>query len=157
MTEIYVLIDPRSQQVRYVGMSHDAKLRLCGHYNRGSFRISLWLKELESLALHPRLEVVDSAEDRYQARNLELQWIRYFRSKGPIFNAFCKHESNGYDWERAKIEGAKRERLRARNQKNARISRLGAFSSIRCGRDPVAQRLTSTKVPTLRHDMSWEV
>ena len=60
-TNIYALIDPRTNEVRYVGKSDNPKRRLYEHCKRtnDSTHKSCWIKGLTSKKLKPIIEVVD--------------------------------------------------------------------------------------------------
>lgn len=82
---VYVLIDPRTDEVRYVGCTIDVKRRIRGHLEaaRTGHQIpnAAWIRELLKLSLKPRMEIVevtdtDSWEDR------ERYWIAHFEATG---------------------------------------------------------------------------
>ena len=73
MTAIYVLIDPRTEEIRYVGKtSRQLELRLRGHR-----RVFDW---------NPRIELVQEVPDDFW-QEAERYWITYFRAIGcPLAN-----------------------------------------------------------------------
>jgi|SRR6185503_3260124 len=85
--EIYVLIDPRTSEIRYVGQSKNPKKRLRTHRYQCYSKITPWLRELEQAGIRPRLEVIANARDRVHGEQVEHHWIRYFRRRGvALFN-----------------------------------------------------------------------
>lgn len=84
MHYIYELIDPRTNEVRYVGASNDPKMRYSHHLGRldgGAEKIA-WLKELAELKLKPILNIRESHEDRNEALLRETYWITQHLSEG---------------------------------------------------------------------------
>lgn len=66
--QIYELIDPRTNQTRYIGKSTNAKIRYSRHLNLGSLNKSnnhknLWIKSLLKINLKPVLNVIDEVEE----------------------------------------------------------------------------------------------
>ena len=61
-TNIYILIDPRDNKVRYVGKANNVSQRYKAHLNRArkhQIHKANWIKQLKELNLKPILEVVD--------------------------------------------------------------------------------------------------
>lgn len=86
-TSIYMLVDPRGSQCRYIGKAIDPKKRLHQHRcHPSSLRLKRWLDELTALKLRPRVEAIR----RYQGeewRQGEDFWIKKFRELGAdLFN-----------------------------------------------------------------------
>lgn len=73
MSTIYVLVDPRTDQVRYVGRTTDLLLRLAQHCQTvRSLRPSrkeLWIEELRQEGLKPLIREVESVCRRDQGAN----------------------------------------------------------------------------------------
>lgn len=81
---IYTLIDPRNNQVRYIGKSNNPKQRLANHINRSkscfNSPIHCWIRKLLSLNLKPILFIQEICnENNWQER--EIYWIQYYREK----------------------------------------------------------------------------
>lgn len=82
---IYTLNDPRTDAVRYVGMTHDPVARLASHLRdvgrrRRRDHKTAWLRSLAALGLRPVLHVVEEGSGDWQAA--ERRWIAHFRSIG---------------------------------------------------------------------------
>lgn len=81
---IYIIIDPVTDEVKYVGKT-SAKIseRLSGHLSdskRSESKQSKWLKSLTSKGLLPIIEQIDSFNDN--GDDLEFYWIWQFKSWG---------------------------------------------------------------------------
>lgn len=83
-TNIYILIDPISNEIRYVGKTNNIKQRLDNHKNRcrdTNTHKRHWINKLRLKGLYPELEVVDKvlvSEWHYW----EKFWISYYKSIG---------------------------------------------------------------------------
>lgn len=84
MYEIYVLKDPRTNEVRYVGCSRNTKARYFAHLNSNNSQSSLkrdWIAELRNLGLKPIMEVIDKADEtNYLIK--QKQYITNYRKEG---------------------------------------------------------------------------
>lgn len=82
---IYALIDPRDNDIRYVGMSKDPIYRLKQHFwksqiNKSTYK-NHWLKNLLSNNLYPILEIIEECPEMiWQGR--ERFWIKYYSYLG---------------------------------------------------------------------------
>ncbi|OHD16052.1 MAG: hypothetical protein A2Y38_12385 [Spirochaetes bacterium GWB1_59_5] len=85
-TYIYGLIDPRTQQLRYVGKASNPTTRLSGHLQdtkpkRPNTYKSSWLKGLTSAGLLPEVVSLESVSiDEW--KEAEIWWIAYVKSLG---------------------------------------------------------------------------
>jgi len=83
---IYVLEDPITNEVRYVGHTVDADQRWKGHLSQRDHgpksHKNIWLKELGSRGLVPRMAIIDPAVPHEVCGEVEQQWIDYFKSRG---------------------------------------------------------------------------
>jgi hypothetical protein len=83
-TNIYILIDPISNEIRYVGKANNIQQRLHSHKNRcrdANTHKRHWINKLRLKGLHPELEVIDRvlvSEWHYW----EKFWISYYLSIG---------------------------------------------------------------------------
>jgi hypothetical protein len=84
-TNIYLLRDPRSGEVRYVGKTvRPIEERLRGHIldsKRSEIRTARWIRSLAELGLRPIAELIEVALDDWQAR--EKYWIAFYRASAP--------------------------------------------------------------------------
>jgi hypothetical protein len=85
-TFIYVLIDPETNEIRYVGKSDNPRKRLDGHVysNKDSNRHKLnWVRKLARNKLKPVMQVIE--ETPYELwKERECYWIAYYRAQGCI-------------------------------------------------------------------------
>jgi NUMOD3 motif-containing protein len=83
MNSIYVLLDPRTGDVRYVGVTcQGLQVRLWQHLQdarngRQNHRCT-WIRSLLALDLKPAIKLIESTDDRQR----ECMWIRYFDGLG---------------------------------------------------------------------------
>lgn len=81
-TFIYVLKDPGTGEVRYVGKAHDPKTRLRWHLSeKGDTHKINWIKSLKVDGKAPLLEVIDEVPIEYW-QQWEAAWIYFFRETG---------------------------------------------------------------------------
>lgn len=78
MYTIYALIDPRTSQIRYVGMTQQhPEARLTQHLklHSGTRVKNAWLRELQALSVKPVVVSLEYTEDEDIARNRESYWL----------------------------------------------------------------------------------
>lgn len=63
---IYILRDPTSQEVKYVGASSNPHKRLVAHRSNNYQATSTWVNDLKSQGLEPQLEVVSEPTDHWR-------------------------------------------------------------------------------------------
>lgn len=87
---IYKLIDPTSNEIRYVGLTfNDLKQRLKSHCSeKSSSHKSNWIKRLKSIGLKPIIESIEQDISSYdEVCNREIYWIDKLKSDGhPLTN-----------------------------------------------------------------------
>ena len=78
---IYVLKDPETGEVRYVGKSIQPKKRFRDHLceKTKTHRVN-WFKSLASRGLKPIMEIEDEAQENWEA--IEAAYIQFFREQG---------------------------------------------------------------------------
>jgi predicted GIY-YIG superfamily endonuclease len=89
MYSIYTLIDPRTKQTRYVGMSTDPYRRYAQHLllTDNNAKKAEWILELRAEGLMPTLQVVEEGLPRTEALAREKAWIeRYMSRREPLTN-----------------------------------------------------------------------
>lgn len=81
---IYVLIDPRTEAIRYIGATSEPDRRLLGHIQeskRSDTYKSRWIRTLTKLGLAPAMEIVEEVVgDDWGER--ERWWIAHGKSEG---------------------------------------------------------------------------
>ena len=125
-TAIYILLDPRTDKVRYVGKAFNPALRQGNHLafpvweeHTPKYR---WLREMAALALQPQMIMIEIVPDT-QSTIRERYWIQFYRAKG---EADCNCRSIASDeiyqkslkvYECKKKKDAERETLRQNEMK----------------------------------------
>lgn len=81
-SSIYVLRDPQSGDIRYVGYSYCPEKRLLSHLRDGTeCHRARWIRSLLRRGLSPQLQVLQTLPEA-SIREAERYWIRYFREQG---------------------------------------------------------------------------
>jgi hypothetical protein len=96
MNYIYELIDPRTGEVRYVGISNNPKMRYSHHLGcfDGGLEKNDWIKGLQSEGLNPTLNIREKQEDRLAALERERYWIMTYLGNGnDLVNVQYGHSS----------------------------------------------------------------
>ncbi len=84
MVSIYVLKDPDSKEIRYVGKTIDPKRRLSQHIKdsqRRTAHVQCWILSLLSQGKNPVIEVIDEVPDDLW-ESAEMGYIHLYRSRG---------------------------------------------------------------------------
>lgn len=80
--EIYALLDPRTDEVRYIGKANNAAKRLQTHLrdaHRRDTPVYRWMRKLLDLGMRPRVEVLEVTADWREA---EMRLIAVTRARG---------------------------------------------------------------------------
>lgn len=81
---VYVLTDPRTGDVRYVGVTDNPKKRLQGHIRdvkREKTHKANWIKSLLRDGLNPIMTLIDET-DNENWQQCEIGWIAHYRAMG---------------------------------------------------------------------------
>ncbi len=94
LREVYILIDPLTQQIRYVGQSKNARVRYSQHLRDAerrprNYRVYNWINHLTKLNQKPILRIIELTNDPDSS---ETYWIEFFRNSG--FD-LCNHTNGG--------------------------------------------------------------
>jgi predicted GIY-YIG superfamily endonuclease len=92
---IYVLIDPRDNTVRYVGVTEDVSARFQQHINcaAANYAKNAWIHELRAANKMVIMQTLEEVEDRERALEREGYWITHFEMlREPVMN-ICKTSS----------------------------------------------------------------
>lgn len=85
VTYIYALVDPRDDQVRYVGKSDKPRTRCRQHIRAARMGVQLpvydWIRELLDEGLEPHQEVLEETLVN-EWPEAERHWIAHFRALG---------------------------------------------------------------------------
>lgn len=89
MYTVYVLVDPRNDEIKYVGMTSNPIARLTQHqWDRAIPEKYEWVQELKAAGMMARMEILESELTEYlDAIEKEANWIKYYLSVGyKLFN-----------------------------------------------------------------------
>jgi len=80
---IYVLMEPSSDIVRYVGISCNTEKRMSEHLKekRLCHRVN-WIQSLISNGLYPKMEIIEEGLNKEDVLNKEKFYIKFFKSMG---------------------------------------------------------------------------
>jgi len=90
LTNIYILKDPESNEIRYIGKSNNPIKRLARHIYRAKNRIenhknACWIRKLLKNGKTPEVEIIEVIEEsKWQER--EKYYIKYYKTKYNINN-----------------------------------------------------------------------
>lgn len=80
---IYMLVDPRTDEIRYVGKSVNPSERLNVHMNeRSNCHRSHWLQELKREGLLPHMFILETIEGEWPWQESERWWIARLKAGG---------------------------------------------------------------------------
>lgn len=79
---IYKLVDPNTNEIRYIGKTGNLKNRFSGHLSNAKklkSRLANWIKQLSTQNLQPIMEIVEICTiDNWEER--EIYWINFFKT-----------------------------------------------------------------------------
>jgi len=79
---VYVLIDPRTNAVRYVGCTCNTRLRKNAHRCNRTSKVGEWVQELRAIGLRPIFKVIDSRIGVHAGKHRERKWIERLQERG---------------------------------------------------------------------------
>lgn len=80
---LYYLIDPRTQLVRYVGVTNNPKRRLTDHLKaKGNSRKAKWIRALRKIGMSPILICKAQLQNKVEAFSTEIRAIAILQSAG---------------------------------------------------------------------------
>ena len=87
ITYFYILIDPETYKVRYVGKANNIHRRFIAHKSTSHYRkyhSAIWIKGLLSKGLEPIIKIIENFKykNKYEWGNRESYWIRCYRKLG---------------------------------------------------------------------------
>ena len=111
MTKIYVLIDPRDEEIRYVGQTNrELNDRLRGHVRCAGTNNhrEIWIAKLRRLGFKPRIELVQEVPSLL-ADEAERYWIQYYRAiRCDLTNTGAGGKSSGMTGRKHTLESRKK-------------------------------------------------
>ena len=82
---IYALVDPRTQEIKYIGQTRQTMARLHGHIHNPHGKVIGWIDELRTAGLSPRMDILEIVKEKL-AHNRERHWIKKLLKSGTIIN-----------------------------------------------------------------------
>lgn len=81
---IYRLRDPKTSEVRYVGITNDPQMRFLHHLqcSDGNEAKCQWIQSLLAEEMKPIMEIIEVHEERIAGYQCEHHWITTYRSQG---------------------------------------------------------------------------
>jgi hypothetical protein len=91
---VYALIDPRDNQVRYIGQTRNPKSRLNDHLcvPSGTREKIDWIQELRMQGLKPQMTIIEDGLTYQESLEREQHWIQHYRGQ--------EHEIHNHKQER---------------------------------------------------------
>jgi hypothetical protein len=130
---IYILKDPISSEIRYVGKSNNPENRIKRHMGEYSLIESWtsknkWLLYLKNNNLSPIMEVIDEG-DNDNINELEIKWISYYKSIGVKLTNGTSG-GDGYDWTGRKLTSEHIEKMKMNHPFRKTIVQFGLDNNI---------------------------
>lgn len=123
MQGIYALVDPRTDEIRYIGRSTNVKRRFNEHMEkRETTAVGNWKYKLLTMGLKPILKMIEEIEDRSCLKEREIYWIAHGREQGwDLLNLTDGGDGtlNPSEHHRAAIAEANRKRVWTDEQRKA--------------------------------------
>lgn len=81
---IYALVDPRTNEVTYVGLTNNPNSRFQDHMSNFGTNIkkSNWIRQLRDEHLGPRMSILEIVDTKEAATEREKYWINHYLSSG---------------------------------------------------------------------------
>lgn len=86
---IYFLIDPRNNNIKYIGSSancHQRYLEHCTYHPRDNALKAGWLMKLQKRGLKPILIKVVKCANKIEGKEIEMHLINEFKNSHPLLN-----------------------------------------------------------------------
>lgn len=126
MAYIYRLIDPRTNETRYVGKTNNPERRYKEHCkNDNKYPIHTWINKLKLLELQPIMEVIEECDDAIWNER-EIFWVDYYRRISGRLLLNCNDGGigghNPSEETRLKMSASQRNRLPASEETRRKIA-----------------------------------
>jgi len=85
MPSVYALSDPRTDEIRYVGIAQDIYQRYAQHLSQtpsSNEKKDAWISELRAAGIVPRLIVLEANVSKTIIYEREAYWIQYYLAQG---------------------------------------------------------------------------
>lgn len=98
MQSVYKLTDPRTNEVRYVGVTHNIEQRYQYHIkDQAENEKTKWIQELKRESLLPEIEILETNLMPVQAIERERWWMQYYLEQGSRL-------TNKYIWQPSSMQ-----------------------------------------------------
>jgi predicted GIY-YIG superfamily endonuclease len=90
---VYELVDPRTNDVAYVGITDNPNRRFQAHLSdtETNDEKRMWIEQLRSENLEPRMRILETVETREEAFQREKYWIRHYIEQGKFLINISLH------------------------------------------------------------------
>lgn len=86
MMQVYGLVDPRNDKVRYVGLSKNMQRRYQSHASKSTVTTRDWFDELKALGMSPGIILLEEVESQ-DGVDVEYEWIFFYQqTQGDLLN-----------------------------------------------------------------------
>jgi hypothetical protein len=100
MIHIYKLIDPRNDNIRYIGKTVNPYRRIHSHISKAKLMTNKthsgnWIRSLLFEGLKPRMEIIETIDNTLEWSEREIYWIKFYRELGVDLTNFKDGGING--------------------------------------------------------------
>lgn len=97
MYYIYALVDPITNETKYIGQTNDLKKRYKQHLHPISEK-SIWIHNLRRKSKKPKLSIIEEFKSDELVNERELYWINFYKQKkAKLLNGKYLHPRKKYD------------------------------------------------------------
>jgi hypothetical protein len=83
---IYGLVDPHTNQIRYIGKAVDLYMRIKNHYKPSRLidktHKNNWINKLLSEGEYSKIHIIEKCNNQQELNDAEKKWIKYYRDLG---------------------------------------------------------------------------
>jgi hypothetical protein len=100
---VYALGDPRTQQIRYIGIARDVYKRYAQHLNHPhtNDRKNAWMAEIKQAGIVPALTILESNVEEAIIHERERHWIHHYLTLNAPLTNIMHGTQPSYDGQRA--------------------------------------------------------
>jgi hypothetical protein len=154
---VYTLSDPRTQQIRYVGISKQPETRLRQHIactDRRHSHTSRWIKTLKEAGVRPKMDVIEETNEAEWPQR-EKYWIAHYKEVGC---RLTNHAAGGLGY----LNPSEEVRKKIGEAAKQRIQELGSqklaerMAAMRARRLPTRKLPRRRRRPDIAHPLTHE-
>ncbi len=153
---IYILKDPRTNEVRYVGMTHGVRRRFAEHLystKRNRTHVASWIQSLLKIGLKPVLEEIENGRGAWVER--ERFWIAEYRRLGSRLTNHTDGGEGTVGWN-PDAEWRKAAGERARKNHTGRVRSQEVRANMKAAQQRIVERRREAGVVLKRAPFSPE-